>query len=312
MKTRKSQIVLVVILIMIAIVTLIGSSYALFTKTLTGTKKVTVQTGTLNATFKEGNTIKLENAAPMSDTDGLQTIPYTFTIKNTGNIKDYYTVYNEEDTSTTTLDTSLLKYKLTGSNGYDSGIKTIADLGSGKTVLTSSTLDVNQSVTYTLYIWLSSEATNNEQGKMYQSKILVQNTSNLVKYYAFGNPTEAGKTNFQDVISENGYSVFNQLYGTQKSVCIYRNNTLDCFKNNAYNEESTHVKSVFGASTCTTKNTGTENEYINCTDGAFSCSVYSRGSMNCYNFSQSIGCYVNSIGYAYCGNSSGDIESWGW
>ena len=39
MKTRKSQIVLVVILIMIAIVTLIGSSYALFTKTLTGTKR---------------------------------------------------------------------------------------------------------------------------------------------------------------------------------------------------------------------------------------------------------------------------------
>ncbi|MDD6245145.1 MAG: hypothetical protein PUB03_05750 [bacterium] len=312
MQTRESQIALVIVLIMIAIVTLIGSSYALFTKTLVGTKKVTVQTGTLNATFEEGNAIKLENTVPMSDTVGLQTTPYTFTIKNTGNIKDYYTVYNEEDTSTTTLDTSLLKYKLTGSNGYDSGIKTIADLGSGKIVLTSSTLDVGQSVTYTLYIWLSSEATNNEQGKMYQSKILVQNTSNLVKYYAFGNPTEADKTNFQDVISENGYSIFNQLYGTQKSVCIYKNNILDCFKNNSYNEESSHIKSVFEASVCTIKNADTGNEYINCNDGTFSCSVYSKGSMNCYNFSQGIGCYVNSTGYAYCGNSSGDIESWGW
>lgn len=301
MKTRKSQIALVVILILIAIVTLVGSSYALFTKTLTGTKKVTVQTGTLNATFEEGNAINLTNTIPMTDEDGLKTTPYTFTIKNTGTVKDYYSIYNDEDTSTTTLNTKYLKYKLTGSNGYDSGIKRVSDLGSGKTFLTSSSLKVGKSVTYTLYMWLDLESTSDEMGKTYQSKIVVENVSNqLSKYYAFGNPTEADKTDFKDVIKESGHNVFNQLYGSQKSVCIYKNNTLVCFKNNAYSEEVAHIKNVFGTSNCTPENASTGNEYVNCKDGTFSCNVDPDGYVSCLDLSENIGCYVYSSGDANC------------
>ena len=129
MKLKKSYIVTTVLLIAICLVTLVGSSYALFTRTLTGTKKVSVQTGTLKVDFSEGNRINLSNVAPMSDSDGMNTTPYTFTITNSGTMNAYYTVRNEEDSSNT-LNNKYIKYRLINDN-YDSGIKTLDTMGNG-------------------------------------------------------------------------------------------------------------------------------------------------------------------------------------
>lgn len=179
MKWKKSYIVTTVLLIAICLVTLVGSSYALFTKTLTGTKKVSVQTGTLKVDFTEGNRINLSNVAPMSDSDGMNTTPYTFTITNSGTMNAYYTVRNEEDSSNT-LNNKYIKYRLMSDN-YDSGIKTLDTMGNGYYMLSSeSSLSVGQSVTYKLYLWLSSEADNDAQNKTYQSKIVVQSTTNSI------------------------------------------------------------------------------------------------------------------------------------
>ena len=179
MKLKKSYIVTTVLLIAICLVTLIGSSYALFTKTLTGTKKVSVQTGTLKVNFAEGNRINLSNVVPMSDSDGMNTTPYTFTITNSGTMNAYYTVRNEEDSSNT-LNNKYIKYRLMSDN-YDSGIKTLDTMGNGYYMLSSeNSLSVGQSVTYKLYLWLSSEADNTAQGKTYQSKIVVQSTTNSI------------------------------------------------------------------------------------------------------------------------------------
>ena len=179
MKLKKSYIVTTVLLIAICLVTLIGSSYALFTKTLTGTKKVSVQTGTLKVDFTEGNRINLSNVAPMSDSDGMNTTPYTFTITNSGTMNAYYTVRNEEDSSNT-LNNKYIKYRLMSDN-YDSGIKTLDTMGNGYYMLSSeSSLSVGQSVTYKLYLWLSSESDNTAQGQTYQSKIVVQSTTNSI------------------------------------------------------------------------------------------------------------------------------------
>lgn len=179
MKLKKSYIVTTVLLIAICLVTLVGSSYALFTRTLTGTKKVSVQTGTLKVDFSEGNRINLSNVAPMSDSDGMNTTPYTFTITNSGTMNAYYTVRNEEDSSNT-LNNKYIKYRLINDN-YDSGIKTLDTMGNGYYMLSSeNSLSVGQSITYKLYLWISSEADNEAQSKTYQSKIVVQSTTNSI------------------------------------------------------------------------------------------------------------------------------------
>ena len=175
----KKKIIILIILILISILTLIGSSYALLTKTFTS-KKLSVEVGTLKVDFTEDNAINLDNTKPMSDSDGLNTTPYTFTITNSGTIDSYYTISNEEDTNNT-LDTTYLKYKLVSNDGYDSGIKRLKDIGTGTyRIVDERPLLKSKSVTYKLYLWIASDAGNDIQNKIYKSKIIVNSTSNRV------------------------------------------------------------------------------------------------------------------------------------
>ncbi len=175
---KKKQMVLVIMIMVLTVIAVTGVSLAVFSKTLAGTKKVSIKTGTLSINFTEGNFINVNNQAPISDTNGLKTTPYTFTIKNNGNIKAYYTISLEED-SGNTLPNTLMKYQITGDNGYTSGVKTVGDLGSGTVrLIPEQELAPSATIQYTLHMWLSSTATNSAQGKTYQSKIVVTSRSN--------------------------------------------------------------------------------------------------------------------------------------
>ena len=171
---RKKYIIISVIVISISIIALIGTSYALLTMSIEGEKEISLTAGILKVDFSEGNNINLENAAPMSDNEGLKTTPYTFTITNTGNIDAYYHISLEED-SNNTLSNRYVKMKMTGSNGYDSGIIKVNNYGEGTfEIRGEDVLEPEDSVTYTLYMWLDEEADNSAQGKIYQSKIVVE------------------------------------------------------------------------------------------------------------------------------------------
>ena len=179
MAKEKNKIILVIILILISLIVLVGSSYALLTKSFKS-KKLSMEVGTLKIDFAEGNAINMANAVPMTDSDGLKSTPYTFTITNGGDINAYYTVSNEEELANT-LDTSYLHMKLTGSDGYDSGIKTVKELGTETYKLIDDTLlETGKSVTYELRMWISQDAGNDIQDKTYKSKIVVNSTSNRV------------------------------------------------------------------------------------------------------------------------------------
>ena len=175
----KKRIIILIILILISILTLIGSSYALLTKKFTS-KKLSVEVGTLKVDFTEGNAITMDNVVPMTDENGMNTTPYTFTITNSGTIDSYYTISNEENTNNT-LDTTYLKYKLVSNDGYDSGIKRLKDIGTGTyRIVDERALLKSKSVTYKLYLWIASDAGNDIQNKIYKSKIIVNSTSNRV------------------------------------------------------------------------------------------------------------------------------------
>ena len=175
----KKKIIILIILILISILTLIGSSYALLTKKFTS-KKLSVEVGTLKVDFTEGNAITMDNVVPMTDENGMNTTPYTFTITNSGTIDSYYTISNEEDINNT-LDTTYLKYKLVSNDGYDSGIKRLKDIGTGTyRIVDERPLLKSKSVIYKLYLWIASDAGNDIQNKIYKSKIIVNSTSNRV------------------------------------------------------------------------------------------------------------------------------------
>ena len=182
-KTRKKYIVLVIVTIVVSVVALLGASYALLTMTLEGDKTITLTAGILKVDFTDGNYINLDNVAPISDAQGQKLTPYTFTITNTGNINAYYHVSLEEE-ATNTLTNNYLKMRLTNDAGYDSGVVKVNSYGTGNFDITSEyTLEPEDTVTYTLWMWLDETADNSAQGKEYKSKIVVtsydrkQNTS---------------------------------------------------------------------------------------------------------------------------------------
>ena len=176
---KDKKIIVLIVLILISIMALIGSSYALLTKSFKS-EKLSMQVGTLKVDFTEGNAITMNNAMPMTDENGMNITPYTFTITNSGDVDAYYTVSNEEELANT-LDTNYLKMRLTGSDGYDSGIKRLKDLGTSTyRIVDETSLATGKSVTYKLYLWIASDAGNDIQNKIYKSKIIVNSTSNRV------------------------------------------------------------------------------------------------------------------------------------
>ena len=173
MNEKKKYIIISVVIILISVIALIGSSYALLTITLEGDKDITLTAGILNVDFTEGNTINLDNASPISDSGGLKTTPYTFTITNTGNINAYYHVSLEED-SNNTLDNSYIKMRLINNLGYDSGVVKVNDYGKEEfDIKGEELLEPSDTVTYTLWMWLDEMSGNEVQGTIYQSKIVV-------------------------------------------------------------------------------------------------------------------------------------------
>ena len=171
---RRKYIIISVVVIAVSIISLIGTSYALLTMNLEGEKEISLTAGILKVDFSEGDNINLENMAPISDSKGLKTTPYTFTITNTGNIDAYYHISLEENINNT-LDNRYIKMKMTGSNGYDSGVIKVNGYGKGTfEIYGEDILSPSDKVTYKLWMWLDEEADNSVQGTIYQSKIVVE------------------------------------------------------------------------------------------------------------------------------------------
>ena len=246
---RNKRIVILIILILISIITLIGSSYALLTKSFKS-KKLSMEVGTLKIDFAEGNAINMANAAPMTDSNGLKSTPYTFTITNGGDINAYYTVSNEEELANT-LDTSYLRMKLTGSDGYDSGIKTVKELGTETYKLIDDTLlETGKSVTYELRMWISQDAGNDIQDKIYKSKIVVNGTSNKLplatdKILAKANPENLDYNSATDAQKKEMWTFTHEATEQTTALTDYRYIGADPNNYVKFNDELWRIIGVF-------------------------------------------------------------------
>ena len=179
MEKNKKQ----VIAIALALVLLIGGSYAWLSVTLKGTKKVRIEAGTLSLVLNEGNEINVSDSVPMSDVDGLKTDTYTFSLQNNGNVTSEYTIYLDDasiDSADERFDDSALKYSLKKNDGAS----TTALLSTlNQRVLDSGTIEAGTTNTYSLNLWIKDEATNDDVqttkdgqtvGKVFAGKLRIE------------------------------------------------------------------------------------------------------------------------------------------
>ena len=171
----KYKILLAIITVGIGICLMTYQSYALWVATYTGGENI-VNVGCFEIEFTEQtSSIGLNNTYPVSDTKGLTTTPYTFTIKNTCTIGASYDV-TLNTLTTNTMQKNWIKYAIqentetkptTGinlgtNNNYNTATEElqIANLDES-IIIASGELKEEESVTYNLYLWMD-ETTGNE------------------------------------------------------------------------------------------------------------------------------------------------------
>ena len=175
-KMGKRQLMLTVLSIFGVTMLSIGSTFAIFTVSSQSAEYNVVKTGTLNINFAAdaSSTVGLNNALPMSDTNGLAQTGTTFTITNTGSLPANYSVSLKDDTDMVTQDNCSakqlakenIKYSLDGST--TKLLSTAID-----SELLNGNLKAGESKTFTLKLWIKDDATNEVLNKHYHGKIVV-------------------------------------------------------------------------------------------------------------------------------------------
>lgn len=186
-KTSKKNLIFISLIIIIAIVVLISASFALWTITYKQTSVNKITTSCFDVKFTElSSNINLNNTYPMTDTKGLKTTPYTFKLTNVCDIKTGYKItLNTLKTSGNKIPDNLIKYVLQNGSSpvsvgsYLSNAKVNTDTSNISTSLpilksyelASGTLTKDQSVTFSLKLWIDESATTAINGYSFTSSI---------------------------------------------------------------------------------------------------------------------------------------------
>ncbi len=171
----KYKIMLAIITVGIGICLMTYQSYALWVANHVGGENI-VNVGCFSIEFQEQtNPISLNNTYPVSDTKGLTTTPYTFTIKNTCTVDAAYDVTLNTIT-TNTMNKNWIKYAIhkstetkptTGTNlgtnnNYNTATEELKITNLDESIIIANgSLKQNESVTYNFYLWMD-ETTGNE------------------------------------------------------------------------------------------------------------------------------------------------------
>ena len=194
----------IIILILLLIAVSIGISYAYWRLVLRQSSENKVASSCISIELiDETSAIKMENAYPIIDEEGMQTTPYTFTIRNTcDTFIDYEVSLGMLETTTlkseyiaAVLDYNEIKtldtYEETAIDGYKEG-----------RILQKGSLSQGDEVTYNLRLWMDEDVTVNDTDSMnqtFEAKVVV--TATIGSY----SPVEQGFTTLADAMLVNEY-----------------------------------------------------------------------------------------------------------
>jgi len=182
----------------------IGVSYSYWKYTYTADEVNNIDSTCFSLSLSDSNPINLTNAYPITDDEGKELTPYTFTITNSGDNKtcayanytvslemlngtdlssDYVAVWLNKGTSTS-ASVNLLSSYTKNDTVYYSEDKTYSDdseniITTGKSTesrqLVTGGLAAGKSVTYTLGLWIDESVTlkDDSQDKKFTAKIIV-------------------------------------------------------------------------------------------------------------------------------------------
>ncbi len=177
----KNKNVAKLLLIVGILCSILGVSYALFIRNLSGTNNNSLTATCFNVSFTDQNNIGLTNTYPLLDEEGKKLTPYEFTVTNNCDTFVKYNI-NLEVLNTSTL-TNMNYIKLMLDDGapvlvskYDVTTKALSNASSAYKIKGDLYLDAKESKTYKLRLWLDENVTTETEGvqnKSFASKITV-------------------------------------------------------------------------------------------------------------------------------------------
>ncbi len=179
------------------------------------TKTNTIRAGKLDLTLddKLSNGIKLENAIPVSDADGMKETTYTFTLKNNGTLESNYTIYLDDESlseTQTRANDGFIRYNLV-KNEEEPVSQLVSEIGTNPNrVLETDTIKAGETNTYKLNIWIDKDATNDVMGTVFYTKLRIEteqsHISQVDQCFSSKVIVKGTKEESKEVIESNGYS----------------------------------------------------------------------------------------------------------
>ncbi len=164
------------VLVLLAVATV---SYALFQFSKKGNTENTIRTGTLILNLDETKELSLTSAYPMSDSQGMSSSAYEFTVENTGTQDAKYKITLVDDTKAYTddgcskLEWSKLKYSIVRNGTTITSARYLSNIASDpkldETIIASGSKN-----SYQLRIWIDSGAGNEIVGKHFHAKLNIK------------------------------------------------------------------------------------------------------------------------------------------
>ncbi len=202
---NKITIISIIVAMFLVIFVAIGTSYSIWTTSVSQASTNTIDVGCFRITFTDinisgGGDISLTNSYPMTNEAGMRLLPYKFNIENQCSVAASYNV-NLETLTTSSMDESKLNVYFN-----DSSIKSyIPNVVSGLTAdakngmnLIRGYLPAGENVTYSLRVWIDYDVTAdtpNIQGKTWNGRIAINSEATLSK------PTFANKVVGEDNVT---------------------------------------------------------------------------------------------------------------
>ena len=167
----------IIIGVAIIILLLIGIAFAYLVTTLHGQEEYVLRAGTLNLELDDKNELTLSSQIPLEDKEGMSLEGFNFSLINNGKIETDYTIYLDDialDEGQTRMPDSSIRYSLT-KNEVVGDADNLSNMGANPNrVVDKGSIAVDETINYTLRIWIDYDATSEEAGgKTFKGKLRV-------------------------------------------------------------------------------------------------------------------------------------------
>ena len=176
---QNMQLYLVVLLVMVSILLLGGTSYALVQKVIRGNTEYSLKTGDFTVKFKETKTLSLTNEKTVYDNVGMSSgDEFVFSVTNDGDYRANYSIKIIE-TSADNLE-EVIRYAVDFGDGYL--LDNVHALSNNQYIVQNRALDAKSSDTYRLRFWLDIDASEQYINKEFSGKVVLDATQDTYKY----------------------------------------------------------------------------------------------------------------------------------